>query len=130
MSGRTHRAPRINARPDAERAAGASLVEVCRRRAEHAGVRFATLEPTPGAPETHLPVDPVVRGLLSPQLCRELGLLPVALEDETVLVAAAEPVQYLPYDVAAALGGRPVSFVLAPADQLERALRAWERGSR
>jgi hypothetical protein len=54
----------------------------------------------------------------------------VAVEDGTVVIAAAEPVQYLPYDVAAALGGRPVSFVLVPGDQLARALSAlssWER---
>jgi hypothetical protein len=49
-------------------------------------------------------------------------MLPVAIEDGNVLIAAAEPVQYLPYEVAATLSGRPVSFVLAPADQLRRAL--------
>ncbi len=48
----------------------------------------------------------------------------MAVEDGTVLIAAAEPVQYLPYDVAASLQGQPVSFVLAPADQLARALGA------
>lgn len=107
-----------------------SPVEVCRQRADHAGVQFATLEPTPEALAAHLEMDPEVRRLLPPTLCRELGLLPVAMEGETVLVAAAEPVQYLPYHVAAALGGRPVRFVLTPADQLERALRAWEGASR
>lgn len=97
-------------------------VDECRRRADHAGVRFVTLEPTPGAHDAHLRSDPAIRDLLSPELCRRLGVLPVAVEDGTVLIAAAEPVQYLPYDLAASLEGRPVSFVLAPADQLARAL--------
>jgi Type II secretion system (T2SS), protein E, N-terminal domain len=100
----------------------ASTVEACRRRADHAGVRFVTLEPTPGAQDSHLPVDPAVRKLLPPQLCLEHGMLPVAIEDGRVLIAAAEPVHYLPYEVAATLSGRPVSFVLAPADQIRRAL--------
>jgi hypothetical protein len=50
-------------------------------------------------------------------------MLPIAVEDGTVLIASAEPVQYLPYDVAAALGGRPVSFVVTPSDQLARAMQ-------
>jgi hypothetical protein len=50
-------------------------------------------------------------------------MLPIAIEDGTILIASAEPVQYLPYDVAAALGGRPVSFVVAPRDQLARAMK-------
>jgi hypothetical protein len=111
-------------RPDAERAARASALEDCRQRAGHCGVRFITLEPTPDAPDAHLPADPAAQCLLAPKLCREFGMLPVAIEGGTVVIAAAEPVQYLPYDVAAALGGRPVSFVLVPGDQLTRALRA------
>jgi hypothetical protein len=99
-----------------------SGIAASRQLAEHAGVRFVTLEQTPGAEEAYCPVDPAARTLLSPQLCRQLGMLPVAVEDDTVLIASAEPVQYLPYDVAAALGGRPVSFVLAPPDQLARAM--------
>jgi hypothetical protein len=99
-------------------------VEDCRRRADDAGVRFVTLEPTPGAQDALLPADPAVRTLLPAELCRQLGVLPVAVENGTVLIAAAEPVQYLPYDVAASLQGQPVSFVLAPADQLARALGA------
>lgn len=107
----------------------ASAVEACRARADHAGVRFVTLEPTPGAQDSHLPVDPTVRALLPPQLCLEHGMLPVAIEDGKVLIAAAEPVQYLPYEVAATLSGRPVSFVLAPPDQLRRALALQRAGS-
>lgn len=129
MSGRTTRAAQAAPGPDADHRASTRAIEACRRRAEHAGVRFAALEPTPGVSEDHLPVDPAVRRLLSPALCRELGLLAVAMENDTVLLAAAEPVHYLPYDVAAGLGGRPVSFVLVPEDHLERALRTWETGS-
>jgi type IV pilus assembly protein PilB len=95
-----------------------------RQLADHAGVRFVTLEPTPGAEDAYRPVDPAARTLLSPQLCRQLGMLPIAVEEGTVLIASAEPVQYLPYDVAAALGGRPVSFAVTPADQLGRALKS------
>jgi hypothetical protein len=99
-----------------------SRIAVGRRLADHAGVPFVTLEPTPGAEGAYRPVDPAARTLLAPGLCRQFGMLPIAVEDGTVLIAAAEPVQYLPYDVAAALGGRAVSFVVAPADQLARAI--------
>ena len=91
-----------------------SQIAAVRQMADHAGVRFVTLEPTPGAEDDYRPVDPAARTLLAPQLCRELGILPIAVEHGTVLIASAEPVQYLPYDVAAALGGRPVSFVVTP----------------
>jgi type IV pilus assembly protein PilB len=101
-----------------------SRIAASRQLADHAGVRFVTLEPTPDGQDAYRPVDPAARTLLSPQLCRQLGLLPIAVEDGTVLIASAEPVQYLPYEVAAALGGRPVSFVVTPSDQLARALKA------
>lgn len=130
MSNWTTSGAHPTARPEAARTADASAFEECRQRAGHSGVRFITLEPTPDAQDSYVPTDPAARALLPPELCRELGLLPVAIEDGTVVIAAAEPVQYLPYDVAAALGGRPVSFVLAPDDQLARALSAlssWER---
>lgn len=100
-----------------------SRIASAQQLADHAGVPFVTLEPTPGAEGALRPVDPAARTLLSPQLCRQLNLLPIAVEGGTVLIASAEPVQYLPYEVAAALGGRPVSFVLTPADQLQRALK-------
>ena len=98
-------------------------IAASRQLAEHAGLPFVTLEPTPGAEDAYRPVDAAARTLLSPQLCRELGMLPIAVEHGTVLIASAEPVQYLPYDVAAALGGCPVSFVVTPGDQLARALK-------
>ncbi len=109
-----------------------SGIAASRQLADHAGVRFVTLEPTPEAEGAYRPVDPAARTLLSPQLCQQLGMLPIAIEDGTVVIASAEPVQYLPYDVAAALGGRPVAFVLTPADHLARALqdRARPRGPR
>lgn len=100
-----------------------STIAASRQLADHAGVAFVTLEPTPGAEDSYLPVDPAARTLLAPPLCRKLGILPIAVQDGTVLIASAEPVQYLPYDVAAALGGRPVSFVVTPADHLARALK-------
>ena len=106
-----------------------SRVAASRALADHAGVRFVTLERTAGAEDAYRPVDPAARTLLSPQLCRELGLLPIAVEDGTVLIASAEPVQYLPYEVAAALGGRPVSFVVTPSDQLARAIKAPSRAA-
>jgi hypothetical protein len=99
-----------------------SRLAVSRRLADHAGVPFVTLESTAGSGDDYRPIDPAARTLLSPALCRELGMLPIAVQDGTVLIAAAEPVQYLPYEVAAALGGRPVRFVVAPADQLARAM--------
>jgi type IV pilus assembly protein PilB len=101
-----------------------SRIAASRQLAEHAGVRFVTLEPTAGAEDDYLPVDPAARTLLSPQLCRQLGILPIAIQDGTVVIASAEPVQYLPYDVAAALGGRPVSFVVAPEEHLARAMQS------
>lgn len=106
-----------------------SGIAASRQLADHAGVRFVTLEATPGAEDAYCPVDPVARTLLSPKLCRELGLLPIAVQDGTVLIASAEPIQYLPYEVAAALGGRPVSFVVTPCDQLARAIKAPARSA-
>ena len=100
-----------------------SRIAASRQLADHAGVRFVTLERTPGAEDAYCPVDPAARSLLSPKLCRELGLLPIAVEEGTVLIASDEPVQYLPYEVAAALGGRPVRFVVTPSDQLARAIK-------
>jgi len=100
-----------------------SGLEACRRLADHAGVPFVTLEPTEGAEDSYHAIDPAARGLLPSELCTRLGVLPLGVEEETVVLACAEPMEYLPYDVAAALQGRPVRFVVAPADQLSRALR-------
>jgi hypothetical protein len=105
-------------------------VEACRQLADHAGVPFVTLEPTAGAEASYHPVDPTAAEILSLELCRRLKVLPIGIEQETVLIASAEPVEYLPYDVAAALGGRPVRFVLAPEDQLDRALKETAAGAR
>jgi hypothetical protein len=102
---------------------GSPGLEASRRLADHAGVPFVTLEPTLGAEDSFREVDPAARGLLTPELCRRLGVLPICVEEETVVLASDKPMEYLPYDVAAALHGRPVRFVVAPADQLSRALR-------
>jgi type IV pilus assembly protein PilB len=99
-----------------------SGLETSRRLADHAGVPFVTLEPTPGAEDSYQPLDPAARALLPSELCRRLGVLPIGVEDGTVVLASDKPVEYLPYDVAAALDGRPVRFVVTPADQLTRAL--------
>lgn len=99
-------------------------LDACRRLADHAGVAFVTLEPTPGAEDSYQPPDPAAHGLLPAELCLRLEVLPIAVEGETIVVASAKPVEYLPYDVAVALEGRPVRFVVAPEDQLARALRA------
>jgi hypothetical protein len=100
-----------------------SEIAATRERATHAGVPFASLEPVPEAGDAYRPVDEAARSLLPVPLCRRLSMLPIAVEEDRVLIASAEPVQYLPYDVAAALGGRPVSFVVVPAGQLARALQ-------
>ncbi|MFL5822938.1 MAG: hypothetical protein ACJ764_05795 [Solirubrobacteraceae bacterium] len=99
-----------------------SDIDAARRVADHAGVPFVTLEPTPGAEDSHRAADPTARSLLSEELCRQFGMLPIGVQDGTVLIASAEPVQYLPYEVAAALGGSPVSFVVVPGDQLARVM--------
>jgi hypothetical protein len=99
-------------------------LDACRRLADHAGVPFVTLEPTEGAEDSYRVVDPVARGLLTSDLCHRLGVLPIGVEEETVVLASAQPMEYLPYDVAAELQGRPVRCVVAPADQLSRALRS------
>jgi len=102
---------------------GASI-EFYKRLAEHAGVPFVTLEPTPGAEDTFQPVDALAAELLSPHVCRQFGILPIALHEGMVTIASSEPVQYMAYDVAAALTGRAVNFVIAPSEQLERAITA------
>jgi hypothetical protein len=99
-------------------------IDFYRRLAQHAGVAFVTLEPTQGAEDTYHAVEPAAAGLLSVEVCRQFGILPIALHEGMVTIASSEPVQYMAYDVAAALTGRAVNFVIAPADQLERAADA------
>ncbi|HUZ29573.1 MAG TPA: glycosyltransferase [Solirubrobacteraceae bacterium] len=101
-----------------------SGIEFYRRLAEHAGVPFVTLEPTPGIEDTYHPVDPLATELLSADVCRQFGILPIAPHEGMVTIASSEPVQYMAYDVAAALTGRAVNFVIAPSDQLGRAIDA------
>jgi len=78
-------------------------IDFYRRLAQHAGVAFVTLEPTQGAEDTYHAVEPVAAGLLSADVCRQFGILPIALREGTVTIASSEPVQYMAYDVAAAL---------------------------
>jgi hypothetical protein len=78
-------------------------IDFYRRLAQHAGVAFVTLELTRGAEDTYHAVEPAAAGLLSVEVCRQFGILPIALHEGMVTIASSEPVQYMAYDVAAAL---------------------------
>ncbi len=54
------------------------------RLAAHAGVPYLGLDPAPGGPD---PVSPEAARLVPPGVARELGVVPVALDGEALLVA-------------------------------------------
>ncbi len=77
------------------------------------------LDPPAGGPD---PVNPLAAQLLPEQVCRHFTLLPVSANGGEVVVAAANPWDALGLEVARTLSPQPLRVVVAPADEVERAI--------
>lgn len=90
--------------------------------AREAELARVSLEPaaTPGS--EHRPVNELAAQLLSEHICRQFQILPIALEHGVLTVAAAGLVQPVVRDIAAAITGREIRFVVAPREQVARAI--------
>jgi cellulose synthase/poly-beta-1,6-N-acetylglucosamine synthase-like glycosyltransferase len=85
-----------------------------RRVARHAGLDYVDL--------SELPINQLAARLLSEEACRTFQMLPVSYNNGVVTIASPEPPQDLARDTAMSLTGRSVRFVIAPADQVARAI--------
>lgn len=95
-----------------------------RQLARHAGLDFVTLDPAAAEDPEHLEVNPLAARLLSGQICRHFAMLPVSYANGIVTIATAAPADDVARDVAGSLTGRDVRFVVAPEDELHRAIDA------
>ena len=85
------------------------------------GIPTVSLEPDPRLP-TGDPVNPVAAQLLPEQTCRFFRMIPVGYDGEQLTLAMADPSNPMAQNVAFALTNDPLNVVLAPADQIDRAL--------
>jgi cellulose synthase/poly-beta-1,6-N-acetylglucosamine synthase-like glycosyltransferase len=85
-----------------------------------AGYEPVSLEPWGDPPQD--PVNPLAAQLLPEQVCRHFRMLPVSYMDGQLTVAVADPGDPLAQNVAQALTSEPVRFVVAPVDEIERAI--------
>src|SRR4051812_5616010 len=93
-----------------------------RRLAQHAGLAFVTLDPARAdEPEFH-DINPLAARLLSEQICRYHRMLPVSYANGVVTIATPEPFDQVAREVATALTGRSVRFVVTPEEDVDRAL--------
>ena len=77
------------------------------------------------------PPDPKAIARLPQTFCRRRGVLPVAFDGTTLLVAISDPADVLTLDDAQVVAGTPVDAVIASPRQLRLALeRAFTSGSR
>jgi glycosyltransferase XagB len=77
------------------------------------------LDPTEGGAD---PVNPLAAQLLPEPVCRHFTLLPVSVAGGEVVLAAANPWDALGLEVARTLSPQPLRVVVAPPDQVERAI--------
>ena len=89
------------------------------RVAAHAGLRYLALDPAPDWPD---PVDAEAARLVPPWLARELGAIPVAIEDGALLVAVADPAEEEALRTVRTVTGRDVVAVVASPGAIGRAL--------
>lgn len=93
-----------------------------RQLASHAGLPFVTFDPTFAGADEHVAINPLASRLLSEQICRHFTMLPVSYANGVVTIATAAPTDEVARDVAVSLTGRDVKFVVAPEDELVRAI--------
>ncbi len=89
------------------------------------GIPTVSLEPDPGLP-TGDPVNPAAAQLLSEQVCRHFRMIPFAYDGGTLTLAMADPTDPMAQNVAFALTNDTLNIVLAPPNQIDRAIdRVW-----
>jgi len=93
-----------------------------RRLAAHAGLEFVTLDRRRSAdPEFH-EINPLAARLLSEQTCRYHRMLPVSYAHGVVTIATPDPFDQVAREVATALTGRSVRFVVTPEEDIDAAI--------
>ncbi len=93
-----------------------------RRLAAHAGLDFVVLDPAAADDPDFQPINPLAARLLSEQICRYHQMLPVSYSNGVVTIATPEPFDQVAREVATALTGRSVRFVVCPEEDIDRAL--------
>jgi cellulose synthase/poly-beta-1,6-N-acetylglucosamine synthase-like glycosyltransferase len=92
------------------------------RLAAELQLELVSLEPDGDAGADCQSVNELAAQLLSERICRQFGILPVALGGGVLTVAAPGLVQPAVRDITAAITGREIRFVLAPGEQIARAI--------
>jgi cellulose synthase/poly-beta-1,6-N-acetylglucosamine synthase-like glycosyltransferase len=95
-----------------------------RRLAGHAGLEFVTLDPAQREDPDYRAINPLAARLLSEQICRYHRMLPVSYANGVVTIATPEPFDQVAREVATALTGRSVRFVVTPEDDIDAAIDA------
>lgn len=93
-----------------------------RQLATHAGLEFVVLDPADAGTPEHRAVNPLAARMLSEQICRHFTILPISYAGGTVTIATSTPADDVARDVAQSLTGRDVAFVVAPEEELQRAI--------
>jgi hypothetical protein len=92
------------------------------RFARHAGLEYAVLGADCYADPDHVEVNPLAARLLTEELARHFGMLPVAYRDGVVSVALCDPFDTLAIDLATSLTAARVQPVIAHPEDLEQAI--------
>lgn len=95
-----------------------------RRLAAHAGLEFVTLDPGHRDDADFQEINPLAARLLSEQICRYHRMLPVSYANGVVTIASPEPFDQVAREVATALTGRSVRFVVTPEEDVDAAIDA------
>src|SRR5690554_6859291 len=93
-----------------------------RRLAAHAGLEFVTLDRARSADPEFREINPLAARLLSEQICRYHRMLPVSYAHGVVTIATPDPFDQVAREVATALTGRSVRFVVTPEEDVDAAL--------
>jgi cellulose synthase/poly-beta-1,6-N-acetylglucosamine synthase-like glycosyltransferase len=93
-----------------------------RRLAQHAGLEFVTLDPARVDDLEFHEINPLAARLLSEQICRYHRMLPVSYANGVVTIATPEPFDQVAREVATALTGRSVRFVVTPDEDIDSAI--------
>lgn len=98
-------------------------------REDHAlGVHAISLEPDPSLAAGD-PVDPAAARILPARACRHFRMIGVAAERGSLTLAMADAGDAMAREVASALSKMPLEIVVAPPDQIDRAIeRAFAGG--